>query len=143
MNRTETSGSRRRGPAALLMTLLLSALALGVVAQPAGAVAVINVWVAEEMASEYAWDQCLKEQPTCESAGGGPCRQQGKFQATCKLWKDYEIEPAEGPEEYWTCHRRVRYTVEKRPYYRHKKWISHRKFLSPWNCEHHHIRPQY
>lgn len=128
----------RRGPAALLATLLLAVLALGVTAPTAGAVAALYAKVAEEMANEYGEAACAKDKPNCTWGLGGRCRQQGKFQVTCYAFKDYEVEPTEGFRELWQCKRRIRYTAEKRPYYRHKQVVKHRQFLGPWTCEAHH-----
>lgn len=124
-----------RGPTALLATMLLAALALGITAPTAGAVAALYSEVAEEMASEYAEASCRQDKPDCDWGYGGRCRQQGKFQVTCWAIKDYETEPSEGLRELWECERGVRYTAEKRPYYKHKRVVKHRQFLGPWACK--------
>jgi hypothetical protein len=137
MNRSKLTNVRR-GPAALLATLLLSVLVLGVAAPQAGAVAALYSEVAEEMASEYAEASCRQDKPDCDWGYGSRCRQQGKFQVTCWAIEDYEIEPSEGLRELWQCKRHIRYTAEKRPYFKHKRVVKHRQFLAPWSCEAHH-----
>lgn len=118
----------------LIATLLAAILALGVLAPRAGAVAALNTDVAEEMANEYAEAECRKDKPDCYWGLAERCRQQGKFQVTCWAVKDYEVEPSDGFRELWKCKRPIRYTAEKRPYFKHKRVVKHRKFLGPWTC---------
>lgn len=90
----------------------------------AGAVAALYAEVAEELAREYAEASCRQDKPGCDWGYGSRCRQQGKFQVTC--WatiKDYATEPTPGLRELWQCHRRIRYTAEKRPYFKHKRVV--------------------
>jgi len=137
MSRSEVSPPRSRALSALFATLLLATLALAVAAPQAGAVAALYAEVAEEMASEYAEAECNKDKPECDWGFGERCRQQGKFQVTCVATKDYEAEPSAGLRELWECHRQIRYTAEKRPYFKHKRVVKHRQFLGPWTCEKH------
>ena len=136
MSRSKITITVSRSPAAMLATLLLSAIALGATAPSAGAVAALYSEVAEEMAIDYAEASCREDGPDC-NWGSGRCRQQGKFQVTCFATKDYEVEPSDGFRELWQCHRQVRYTAEKRPYFKHKRVVKHRQFLGPWTCEAH------
>lgn len=50
---------------------------------------------------------------------------------TCRLYKHYEVEPGDGPREHWECERRIRYTVDERPWLKRKKWIPHSRLLGP------------
>jgi hypothetical protein len=127
-----------RGAAKSVAALLLAVLTLAVAAQPAGAVSVIGTALAEEWANTYGEKQCRQDGPDCDQGWAGRCRQQGKFQVTCYLYKHYYIEPSDGLWEYWKCQRRIRYTVDKGPWLHHKKWISHSKLLGPWACGAHH-----
>jgi hypothetical protein len=126
-----------------MMALLVVMLGLGAAVPRAGAVAVLYAEVSEQLASEYAEASCAREKPECEWAYGGRCRQQGKFQATCWAVKNFRVERPDGPDEYWECKRHIRYTAEKRPWYRHKKVVKHRRFLAPWTCEPHHMVKEY
>jgi hypothetical protein len=126
-----------RRPAMVALTLALTLLALAVAARPASAVSVMGVALAEDWANTYGQKQCRQDAPECTFGLGGRCRQEGKFQVTCYAYKEYEIEPSDGLRELWTCERRIRYTVEKRPWYQHKKWIPHTRFLGPWTCPPH------
>jgi hypothetical protein len=132
MNRVEIRPTRRG--AGSIAALLLAFLALGIAAAPAGAVAVINTALAEDWANTYAEKQCNRDAPDCFTGWAARCRQGGKFQVTCYVYKSYEVEPTEGLRELWDCHRRIRYTVDRRPWYRHKRWISHSRLLGPWIC---------
>lgn len=138
MSRSDIPVRPSRGLTQLIATLLFAILALGVAAPPAGAVSVMGVVLAEDWANTYAEKQCLQDGPECDSGWAGRCRQEGKFQVTCHLYKHYEYEPSEGLREYWECERRIRYTVDKRPWYQHKRWISHSRLLGPWTCGPHH-----
>jgi hypothetical protein len=128
------------GLGVLISTLLLAVAALGISAQPAGAVAALYAEVAEVMATEYAEQVCRQDKPECYWGFGSRCRQQGKLQVTCWAMTRYETEDE---SEYWGCERRIRYTAEKRPYYTHKRVVKHRKFLGPWACETHHKTKDY
>ncbi len=134
MSRSKITTNIRRGPA-LLATLLLSALALGVAAPQAGAVAALYSEVAEEMAEEYSEAFCRQDKPDCKWGAGARCGQEGKFQVTC--WAAIDYETADD-SEYWSCKRHIRYTAEREPYWKHKRVIKHRQFLGPWICEPHH-----
>jgi len=136
MSRSKFTTQVRRGPAALLATLLLAVLALGATAPSAGAVAALYAEVAEDSANEYAEAVCHQEKPECDM-GWARCRQQGKFQVTCWATKRHEIEPSAGLREFWMCERQLRYTAEKRPYWKHKKVVTHRQFVGPWTCKAH------
>jgi hypothetical protein len=135
-----TTGRKARGLGVLISTLLLAVTAVGTFAEPAGAVAVLYAEVAQEMTTEYAEEACRQDKPDCYWGFGSRCRQQGKFQATCWAVTKYETEDE---SESWGCERQVRYTAEKRPYYRHKRVVKHRKFLGPWVCEPHHLSKDY
>jgi hypothetical protein len=87
------------------------------------------------MAGEYAEEVCGQNRPECEWGYGARCRQQGKFQVTCWAVTKYE---SVDETEYWDCKRQIRYSAEKRPYYKHKRVVQHREFLGPWICETHH-----
>lgn len=131
MSNFDSTVRRGRGLAALIASLLLAVAVLGISAQPAGAVAALYAEVAEEMATEYAEELCREDKPECYWGFGYRCRQQGKFQATC--WAVMKYRTTDETES-WECKRHIRYTAEKRPYYKHKKVVKHRKFLGPWTC---------
>jgi hypothetical protein len=131
---------RSRVLVALLSTLLVAVAVLGVSAQQAGAVAALNSDVAEEMAAEYAEQVCAEDRPECYWGLGTRCRQQGRFQVTC--WAETRYRSVD-ETEMWGCKRHVRYTAEKRPYYKRKKLVKHRKFLGPWTCTAHRKVKQY
>lgn len=137
MSRSKITTHVRRGPAALLATLLLAVLALGATAPSAGAVAALYAEVVEELVNDYGEAACRQDQPDCDEGRGGHCRQQGRFQVTCLAIKRYEVEPTAGLRELWHCKRQVRYTAERRPYWSHKRVIKHRQFLGPWGCDPH------
>jgi hypothetical protein len=140
MSSPDPSGRKGRDLRVLISTLLLALTAVGISAQPAGAVAALYAEVGEEMASEYAEAVCRRQEPDCYWGFGTRCRQQGKFQVTCYAVTKYETEDE---SEFWGCERRIRYTADKRPYYRHKRVVKHRRFLGPWVCEAHHIAKDY
>jgi len=140
MSRFDNIGRKARNLGVLISTLLLAFTAVGTFSPPAGAVAALYAEVAEEMATEYAEAVCRQEKPDCDWGYGTRCRQQGKFQVTCWAVTNYETEDE---SEYWGCKRQIRYTAEKRPYYKHKRVVKHRKFLGPWVCEPHHISKDY
>jgi hypothetical protein len=140
MGRFDTIGRKGRGLGVLISTLLVTLAAGGISARPAGAVAALYAEVAQEMTTEYAEEACRQDKPDCYWGFGTRCRQQGKFQATCWAVTKYETEDE---SEFWGCERQIRYTAEKRPYYKHKRVVKHREFLGPWACETHHICKDY
>jgi hypothetical protein len=117
-----------------LAAVVLAILGLAFTAPSAGAAAVINTALSEDWANTYSEKQCNQDGPDCHMGWAGRCRQEGKFRVTCYLYKRYEVEPTDGLWEHWECRRRIRYTVDKRPWYKHKKWNPHSKLLGPWIC---------
>jgi uncharacterized membrane protein len=136
----DTTGRKGHGLGVLISTLLLAVTAVGTFAPSAGAVAALYAEVAQNMTTEYAEEVCRRQKPDCYWGFGSRCRQQGKFQVTCLAATRYETKDE---SEYWGCERRIRYTAEKRPYYKHKRVVKHREFLGPWVCETHHISKDY